>query len=535
MNNRSVKYILMTIVLLIFGMGFSQTGERTAKVKYLSADHVYIDAGETDGLSAGMRLSVIRQAKIIAEMEIVFVAGHSSSCKIIESSSAVKAGDIVHLPDRGEISEAAQDTLKSRQRALSQLPVKSSRRSRSNVHGTISMQLYHFEDLTDAGLNFSQPTFRVNLKARQLWGKSYHFILKTRTRYDKRERSYNSHVPSEEWRNRIYELSFSYDDESSVINYKLGRIISNKFSGVGYIDGLLLQYNMLKNLSLGVFAGTQPEWQYSDFQTSIQKYGGYLTYLTGDYSTKRLESTLALAGEYHGSTVSREFLYLQNNYVSGKKWSFYQSAEIDLNRDWRKDRTNENLSLSGLYLSGRYRFSDGVNASLSYDNRKNYYTYDLRTMADSLFDDAFRQGIRTNIHIKLLDDYRLSAGFGIRNRENDSENTYSYSAGLNKMNFFLSGMLLQLNLSGFSNYYTSGYNPSIRISKTMNAGHIAGITYGNYFYNLEATNSNYLNQWLRVNGQIELTRHFFISSQYEYDWGDDTRGHRVNAEAGFRF
>ncbi|MGD9899416.1 MAG: hypothetical protein AB7T22_09850 [Calditrichaceae bacterium] len=530
-----MKYLILIVILLMIGMGFSQTGERTAKVKYLSADHVYIDAGETDGLSAGMRLSVSRGDKIIAEMEIVFVAGHSSSCRVIESSADVKPGDIVKLPVLSETSEVSKDSLQSRQRVWSEKPAKSIKRSKSNVHGSISMQLYHFEDLTDAGLNFSQPTFRVNLKARQLWGKSYNFILKTRTRYDKRERSYNSHVPSDEWRNRIYELSFSYDDQTALFNYKLGRIISNKFSGVGYIDGLLLQYNMLKQLSLGVFAGTQPEWQYSDFQTSIQKYGAYLTYLNGDYGAERLESTLALAGEYHGSTVSREFLYLQNNYVSGKKWSFYQSAEIDLNRDWRKDRTNENISLSGLYLSGRYRFSDGVNASLSYDNRKNYYTYDLRTMADSLFDDAFRQGIRTNIYIKLLDDYRLSAGFGIRNRENDSENTYSYSAGLNKMNFFRQGMLLQFSVSGFSNYYTAGYNPSIRISKTFNDGHIFGITYGNYYYNLKATDNNYLNQWFRFNGQIELSRHFFISSQYEYDWGDDTKGHRITAEAGFRF
>ncbi len=60
---------------------------------------------------------------------------------------------------------------------------------------------------------------------------------------------------------------------------------------------------------------------------------------------------------------------------------------LDVNRDWRKDITGESVSISNIYLSGRYKFSKIFTAGLSYDNRKTYLTYETKTIAEELFDN----------------------------------------------------------------------------------------------------------------------------------------------------
>ena len=405
----------------------------------------------------------------------------------------------------------------------------------TRIRGNIGIQWYHFEDLKASGLNFNQPSLRLNFKVTKLWNRDYNIRIRFRSRYNERTRRYSNDVPETEWRNRIYEASFSYDNLIKPVNFKFGRIISNTFSGIGYIDGIQLQHNAGKAWRYGIFAGTQPEWQYSELQTSIQKYGLYFNYLTGDYSTRRWESTIALAGAYHGSTVSREFLYLQNSYNYTSRLNIYQNLELDLNRDWRKEKTNESFSISGLYVSTNYKITNSLNMGLSYDNRKNYYTYELRSLADSLFDAAFRHGIRARLNFRILKNMRIYGNFGWRKRQSEGSNTYSYSGGINLSNILAQRINISARYSGFTNYYTDGHNPSIRISKSFRSGHNIGLSYGTYLYTLKANKSDNVNQWFRFNSQFELPLRIYVSGSYEYDWGDDVEGSKILVELGYRF
>lgn len=172
---------------------------------------------------------------------------------------------------------------------------------------------------------------------------------------------------------------------------------------------------------------------------------------------------------------------------------------------------------------------------MSYDNRKNYYTYELRTLADSLFDDAFRQGLRASVNVRFTKDLRLFANSGIRDRGDNSPLTYSYMGGFNWSDLFDQRITMSIRAAGFSNLYTEGLNPSLTFSKYFRDGHSVGIGYGNYSYMLKVNKQDRLNHWLRLDGQVELPLHMFLSSDLEYDWGDDSEGFRVFAEIGYRF
>ncbi len=530
-------YIKFFLVVILFSANITLAQEEEIKcqVKYISAENVYLDKGGAAGISIGDRLHIQRNWKQIGIVEVLFVAQYSSSSKIILQHEELKVGDTAVLAGKKESLKNEKIEKKTRKRIIPTRPDKSVNQHFAKISGSLTFQWYHVEDLMSSGLNFDQPTARLNFKARKLWGKDYNLRIKFRSRYNQRARRFSSQAPQNEWRNRIYMLSFSYDDESSLFNYKVGRIISNKFAGVGYIDGLSVQYNTTSYFRIGLFAGTQPEWQYSDFQTSLQKYGVYFNYLNGNYGTKRFESTLAFAGEYHGSIISREFIYLQNNVSDGSRLNIYQSINLDINRDWRKELTGETVSLSNLYFYVRYKFTKWFTGGINYDNRKNYYTYETRTIAEELFDDAFRHGLRSEVYFKFAGDIRINTQFGLRKRESDSEYTYSYRAGFSKRNFFINRLSIRTQFSGFSNYFTSGFSPSIRFSRIFFRGNQLGVSYGNYIYSLKSDNEKRMNQWIRANTYIDLIYRFFISGNYEYNWGDDSENHRISAELGYRF
>jgi hypothetical protein len=297
---------------------------------------------------------------------------------------------------------------------------------------------------------------------------------------------------------------------------------------------LLVQYNTGSLVRFGVFGGTQPEWQYADFQTSIQKYGAYGHILRGDYSSGRFESTLALAGEYHGKTVSREFVYLQNSYYRANKWNIYQSAELDINRGWRKDISGDRYSLTNLYISGQWNFSPWFMVGAMYDNRKNYLTYETRSLADSLFSDIMRQGVRGNITLILPKNYRLYGNFGIRKRKTDVESTYSYGGGLSQTDFLFPRTRLFLNAAGFTNFFTNGITYSAMIGRYLVNRVNIDLGFGGYRYSLKASQNYRNNHWLRVVSITDFLRRLYLSGQYEYDWGEDVNGHRLLLELGYR-
>jgi hypothetical protein len=532
-------YIILAITAVL-----AQTAQAAYHIKYLSGENVYIDAGRSDSLYVGDRLLVRHGDSAIAELEIAFVAEKSSSCKILGSSEEIKVGDPVEISVKAKRPEPVNplppsDASKVVEATPPATPppvqVTQIKNKIARLNGSVALQVYRFTDTSPAHLNFTQPSLRLNLRASKLWGRDMTLTIQSDTRYNLRTRAYGQDIPKNEWRNRIYQFSLSYAGEGSPYDFQIGRIISNKFSGVGYIDGFLAQRKVVGGLRVGGFGGTQPQWQYSSFQSSLQKYGIYANYVAGNYPLNRYESTVAATGEYHGQLVSREFFFWSNNLNLGSAWNFYHSTEIDMNRGWRKQRTNQSFSMTNLYLSARGKFGKRLTATLSYDNRKNYWTFETRSLADSLFDNVLRQGLRTDLAYRLGATSTVFSNLGYHKRSTDSRATYSGGVGFNKSNFILAKQYLNLQLAGFSGPLTGGYNLSVTLGRYLWAGNMFSLGYAAYVYKLNGGNVGRLNQAIQTNGQFNLTRRVYLSGTFEYDTGRDTKGDRLIGELGYRF
>jgi hypothetical protein len=92
-------------VLAILSIGSSLSAEAEPpdiRVRYLSAETVYVSAGTAPGLAVGDKLEIVRSSEVIAEVEVIFVAEHSASCRVVTQQVELRKGDSARLIARAE-------------------------------------------------------------------------------------------------------------------------------------------------------------------------------------------------------------------------------------------------------------------------------------------------------------------------------------------------------------------------------------------------------------------------------------------------
>ncbi len=533
------------------------------RVRYVSADYVYLDAGTSDGLAVGDTLAVSRGGSAVATLQVAYATDHSASCGILTATGTVGTGDAAQLRRAGPGKAAEHDPPAAAPADSSAAVAASAPKAATAsgvgapaivtassagaaggrpgvglpavVTGFAALQWYHYSDRTPAGLDFDRPALLLHLKARRIWGRSLTFEVRGRAQHDRRARSYADGVPAQEWDNRVYTFSLAFDDPDAAVNWQAGRISSNAIAATGPVDGLLVESRLSSAVRLGAFGGALPDLNVGAPNSAMQKYGVYLRAAQGDYGSRRLAGAVAGTAEYHGRTVSRQYLYVQSEWQSGRRWSLYEAAELDLNTAWRRAETPGALTLSNLYLTANWRPSTGSALGLSYDSRRNYRDWDNRSLADSLFDDALRHGLRALVNARLGGPWRVYANGGWRGRVGGGDDTWSWAGGLSSDRFLAAGWRLTLQAAGFRSALSRGLNPSLILQKSLAGGHSFSLSGGSYRYRFGAIDGRRTNSWLRVEGTGRLAPRLSLTGQYEHDWGDDTRGERLLGEMSVNF
>lgn len=510
-------------------------------VKYRSTTNAYLDGGRAQGVALGDHLTVVEKGVVVAELEVTYLAEQSASCRILSEKRPVRAGDAVVLPVKSAAPAApAAPSTDSRLQPPAAVPLAAtavastpSSRRWARYYGGLSLGYSRLWDDTPAQLDFGQKTARVDLSLWDLGGRPLSFQLRFRSRQDDRARSLSSFQPSSERRDRLYEASFRYQPPSDRYAVEAGRLAASPFVGLGYLDGALARVRVASPLQVGLFAGRRAEVEGLGFQGSGEKYGAFLVLApAGRYATAAAEAAVGLVRETAAGEVSREYLSLESRLARGGL-SFFERAELDWNRGWRRDLSGASVQLSNLSASLAYRITPSAQAVLSYDRHQNYRSQWNRTVPEALFDDLLHQGLRGSLSLGgsgLL----FTAGGGVRFKDRSTAlNAYSANLGLHSSDLF--GLRASLDGIGFSNGYTQGAYASTRLGRPFGRGLDADLAYGASFYQVKSTSENRFTHWIRLLGRGNLGRGVFLSADLEYAQGDDTKGPRAFLELGWRF
>ncbi|NQU88192.1 MAG: hypothetical protein HQ541_20790, partial [Mariniphaga sp.] len=196
---------------------------------------------------------------------------------------------------------------------------------------------------------------------------------------------------------KIYSLALNYSFNKN-FQVWLGRKINPNIANIGAIDGLQAEYRFGKFYA-GTAIGSRPDFSDYGFNPDLLEAGAYVGHSLKT-ATGNAQSSLAFFEQRNNSNTDRRFIYLQHNNTLVKNLSVYSSVELDLYK-LENEEPQTKLSLTGLYLSLRYRFSGRLSLFGSYDSRRNVIYYEtFKNYTDLIIQNASRQGLRFRINYR---------------------------------------------------------------------------------------------------------------------------------------
>ena len=527
----------LLVLLAVLTAPFVVAGEETTcAVRYLSSDHVYLDAGSNAGLSVGMTVRVVRDGEAIAELEVVFTAGHSASCRIVSKVKDIVVGDTVvyEAPESAGGAAAAVAAEPSRARtSVADSPTEVSRDSGPDASGWIGLMWDHVDETADRGLetNFFSLPFRV--RVRRLGN---HMEFRARGSVRRIQRSgYSSSTAAEEWRNRIQEVALVREGRDLDWHFAVGRVGGRYTASAGPFDGLSFSGRVGGGVRLGAFGGFAPEWGDLGFGTDDHLAGVTFHLNRRAGSGGILDLIVAGVGRYRSGEISREYVTMTTTWRSGRRLSLLQAAEFDINRGWRKESAGSSLTVSSVALTGRYRVARGVDLNLGYDDRQPVQTWETRSLPDSLFTAAGRVGWRAGVDLRSSRGIGLNLSGTLRDDDRTSETSTSWNARVYAPNWPARGLSLDASVRGFEGPYLSGWAPRLGATRSTSGGLRLRLEGGYYEYSGSVGDDQRSNTWVRGGVARDITRHWSVGGDYRRDWGDDIAGNRWFLEARYRF
>jgi hypothetical protein len=507
------------------------------RINYLSKDFVYLKAGRQAGLDKGDTLEIQREEKRIAILAVEFAADYSSSCRILSQKGNIILGDVAFLKAKSATDPALEasptDTLVSRVRELPRIHVQGEvAQAFARTRGNMAYQMYVEKGFANERVSLSRQNVRMNLRMSELAGR--HFSLQMDMYATQRNSLFSGAEQNRNWDNRVNQFAFAYDNPAGKLTYEIGRVIPEGISSIGYIDGGAFKLQATQAQSIGGFGGQIPRMLYYEAPIATEKYGGFygLNFKMGENSS--LDNLAGFGGEYDGTVISREFINLKNSLYLGRSLSLSQTSEIEVNRDWRREKAEHDFSLSSLYVNANWKASKIFSFGVQYDTRQNFYRLNTRTLADSLFDHATRMGLKENMSIRFLPTASLYLGFGHSQMSDEKDTPYNYSIGLNVDNLVWKRLALNSYYTGFEASTNQGYNGSLYLRRSFLNGNDLSFGYGRYQYRYSNDAASAIqSDWLRVGGTVQLPFKTYFTTDYEYNWGDSESGHRGLLELGY--
>ncbi len=523
------------IVVALLWAGATKAAEVTCTVKYLSAEHVYLDAGRSQGLAVGLKGRVVRSGTAIAELEIVFVAERSASATVSTQLQDIVVGDSVVFEAVVAPPAAVTAAPTSRQRTRTASGTTGARRSRDKprLRGSIAIQWDHGEETDDRKLQTDILRLPFRLEARDVWqGFNFH----TRGSLRRLERQgFSGSTPSGEWRNRIQEVALVRNGRDQDWHLALGRIGGRVTNAAGPFDGLSVSRRFGGSSRVGLFGGFAPEWGDLGFGTDDHLAGANYHFSRRAASGRMLDVILAGIGRYRSGEISREYATMTTTWRGTGGLSLLQAVEVDFNRGWRKDAGASTVELSSLALTGRYRLNRAVTMNLGYDDREPVRTWETRSLPDSLFQNAGRQGWRAGLRLRPGRRFSVNLSGSLRRDERTDENITSWNARLNAPGLLATGLTVFGGVRGFDGPWLSGWAPSMGVTKAARGGFHVRAEGGYYSYTGNIDNSTRDNTWASLGLDKDLTARVSAAVEYRQDWGDDIAGRRWFLELRHRF
>lgn len=462
-------YLLFAAIPVLSGNSlFAQVAGNPPEgtVSYVTSQHVYVKFASTKGLTAGDTLFLKQQGKLAPALRIVSLSSLSCVCEPLNADIPAAGTKIfpssVRRPAENTTPPTVQTPAAQLQPEKTTLPKDKVRNVADvqQISGRISASALGTAVSSDYSLRMQ---YTLSLQARHIGGtglsaESYVVFFHRNKEWDKVKADIFNGL-------KIYNLSLSYEIGKHAV-VTAGRKINPRFSSIGAVDGLQVEYH-LKSFTAGLIGGFRPDYSNYGFNSDLLQYGGFINHeFKGSHGSIR--NTLAFIEQNNAGNTDRRFAYFQHSNELVKNLYLFGSAEVDLYgmklqpEDSSYSALNE-LKLSNLYVSLRYRVGQKLMFSVSYSARQNIVYYETyKSFLDKLLESETRQGYLFHMNYRPVDRLMIGLTAGYRIREGDSRDSR--------------------NLTGYVSYRIPGINLNTTLNGTyLEAPYVTGTSFGGGF------------------------------------------------------
>ncbi len=526
--------VVLAIAAIPAGAQTARRADQMA-VTYRSATAVYVSGGRAAGVAVGDRLNVVSSGKTVAELEVLFLAEHSASCRIVSETETAKTGDRVVRVGAPRAAAPAPAASPAAPTAAVAPPEPSAggyraRRSgaRGRVTGGVSLGYSGFFDASPSNRDVTEVGVRYDAAARQIGGQPLEARVRGTNRQIDRTGTRGFVLTNKDTRDRLYEASLAWAPMSGRVSATAGRIGAHPFVSIGYLDGVLAEVRPTGNLQLGAFAGNTVR---IGGPAGGTRAGGFLRIAPRE---TRLHYEVVASGvrENEAGDVSREYVGLQGQLRAGGLW-LYQRAEIDLNRGWRLDRAGTSTQLTDVRSLLSWRQSPTRSVSFSYEQRRNFWAAFNRALPVEAFDDRTLQTIRADIDLARANTAGIWAGGSVRLRDGDDLAVYDVHGGFRTPRFL--SMRTSIEGTLYRTESNLGVLATARVGRDLKGGHRIDASYNFNGYDMRGPEGRLQSQYIRLSGYGQVSKGAYGRGDLEYGIGNDLRGIRALLEAGYRF
>ena len=508
------------------------------KVSFISTQNVYVRFKSTDGISVGDTLFMSSEGKQIAVLKVTGLSSTSCVCTSISDVTLpvdhliiarAKSGNekAVSTPVKDDVPIVAVTSVTD----SSSKPISAEKGPRQDIRGSISANSY--SDFSDTGLPDSYRfRYSLSLDARNIADSK--FSLESYMSFRHKAGEWDT-IKSNIFNGlKIFNLAARYDLNEST-RFALGRKINNRIASIGAIDGFQAEKSF-GNISIGAVAGFRPDYADFGFNSSLFEYGAYMgldTKGANGYSG----NTIAFMQQMNNSVTDRRFLYFQHSSSLAGKVSLFSTFEVDLYK-LENDQPKSTFDLTSFYFSLRYRVTNKLSLSGSYDTRENVMYYETyKTFIDRVLEEERRQGFRLQADYSVNDYIIVGVNSGYRYLKSDpdpSKNingylTFRQIPGMKLFSSTISGTYLTTS-------FIDGWIAAINLSRYFLDGKVQpGLGFRYVNYDLPENGIKIIQNIAELNLSVNITKKLYFSVNYEGTFEASAKYNRIYLQLRQRF
>ena len=558
---QTLMFCCSMAAVALAGLGQTQTGQAPAParrtvfaVRYVTQGAVYIDAGSADGIAPGMIVEISRHEAGAAVLDrqrvatgvVTAVATSSAVCEIQSKALDPEKGDEALLSAADEVGRVRADLNQARRRYLQVLeftdgdPLEDELREYvprppleevNRLRGQIAFERTAIIDHDSAAASASENGAVVRVDWSRIGGT--YWTLTGYWRGSLTSTPSTAQTTLLDLMNRTYKIGLFYANPKSPWQFGVGRLILPWASSLGAIDGGYAARKLSHGVTVGMFAGSNPDPTQWNFAPNQQTIGSFVNFETGSYDGVHWSSTAGIAFSRINWRPQRQYLFVENNYSIGRTFSIFQTGQVDY-RDPKLFNGATGVQLSQSFLTVRYT----PRKRISFDVSDNYFrgvpTFDTRLIGTGLLDQYLFTGISGGVRVEPIDNLLLTANFGNSRSNGDTSHAVNQAYGFTWKRLPILDVRFDLRYTSFNSSFGSGTYESAGITREL-SDHLrlqlqAGVQNIQSIYTSQ-TRARFVNSMI----DYQLGRHYYLMGSWLYYRGQSQNYDQVSLSLGYRF